>query len=159
MVDMLRVLAIDENLLCMIASCFLIAACGVLTEWLLNDRTGALRDVLFGGIVLGGFLLAWLIYVMGNTGLPGGKDGETMDEYAYSEREHTQHHHVRKETFTAQVLVISQPRKRILSPDIAQPQMMSLESIARLIDSGRYRLELVAPLLPHDKPMLIVHEE
>jgi hypothetical protein len=154
-VDMSRVLALDENLLFMIASCTLIAACGALAEMILGDRTRALQDALFGGIVLGGFLLAWLMYVMGNYGLFGGKDRSAMGEYS-SAKEH--HHARRHETFTAQVLVISRPRKPVL-PECAAYSTLSLESLAQVIDAGNYRLELVAPCSPHDRPMLIVHEE
>lgn len=62
------------------------------------------------------------------------------------------------ETFEAQVLVITQPRKETVYPfnlSIVSP----MREASRVIQAGKYRLELVPSELMHGKPTLIIYEE
>lgn len=140
---------IDEDVLCMTACCALIAACGVLSELMLGDRSGALRDLLFAGVTLAGFLLALVIYAASNYGRT-----DYAGEYAYSAQEAGTGE---KEAFSAQVLVMARPQPE--HRDIFGGMSPPFFETERVIASGRYRLELVRSHVANGEPTLIVSEE
>lgn len=64
-----------------------------------------------------------------------------------------------RETFEAQVLVMTKPYKRLEYPISAFSYTIPFEQTGRVIESGNYKLELVMSHVANGKPTLIIYEE
>ncbi len=65
-----------------------------------------------------------------------------------------------RETFEAQVLVIARPYKKMAYPLVMDASTFHpLQHTHRVIDAGRYKIELVLSQMANGKPTLIIYEE
>lgn len=65
-----------------------------------------------------------------------------------------------RETFEAQVLVITKPYKKMVYPLVMDASTFyPLQHTYRVIDAGRYKIELVPSQMANGKPTLIIYEE
>jgi len=64
-----------------------------------------------------------------------------------------------KETFEAQVLVISQPYKKTVYPHMISNDYYPLSATRRVLETKHYSVELIMPVFPGGKPTLIIRED